>query len=277
MKIEATGDQWIFNGVLEWIPDAMLGRKLEDPVVYEVIRVKAGRPVFLKAHLDRLKASLMTFYSGAALPEWVSQLEEHFIKLVHAEEIINQNIRIIVWNMGHESCSWCMFPIKSYYPATSVYEAGVNVATLKSERANPHAKVYHDALIKTVTAMRNETDIFEVLLIDRNGFLTEGSRSNLFFVKGNVVYSAPDEAVLHGITREKLKAVLAQMGVECVQMPIDAEGIDAFDGAFLTGTSIHVLPVHAIDQMTFRSSENETIRRIMKAFELAIEKDHQNL
>ena len=181
MKIEAANEYWIFNGTLEIIPDEMRGQSVENPVVYEVIRIKEGAPVFLKAHLDRLEKSLGVMLRGKPLPNWLSDLSHSFHTLVKAEEIINQNVKIIVWNIGHPSCSWCMFPIHSHYPDKSVYQDGVVTEVLKSERANPTAKIYHDTLTETVNALREETGVFEVLLADRNECLTEGSRSNLFF------------------------------------------------------------------------------------------------
>ncbi|GKT16952.1 Aminotransferase class IV like protein, partial [Aduncisulcus paluster] len=112
-----------------------------------------------------------------------------------------------------------MFPVKSHYPDKSVYASGVQTEILKSERANPTAKIYHDTLIETVNVLREETGVFEVLLSDRNGCLTEGSRSNLFFVKGDCVYSAPEDDILHGITREKLKKVLRDESIDCISAP----------------------------------------------------------
>lgn len=183
MKIEASNEYWVFNGNLEILPDEMRGQVVENPVVYEVIRVKEGTPVFLKAHLDRLeKKSLGIMLRDRPLPNWLRDLSDSFYKLLKAEEIINQNIKIIVWNIGHSACSWCMFPIRSNYPEKSVYEEGVVVEILKSERANPTAKIYHDTLTETVNALRKEAGVFEVLLVDRNNCMTEGSRSNLFFL-----------------------------------------------------------------------------------------------
>jgi len=277
MKIETSNELWIFNGTLEILPDQMHGQSLEDPVIYEVIRVKEGRPVFLNAHFDRLKKSLRTMINSDQLPEWVDVLDEHFHRLVKAEETINQNIKIIVWNMGHPSCSWCMFPIDSHYPSKKVYESGVDTEILKSERSNPSAKLYHDTLVKTVNVMRKETGVFEVLLADRNNCLTEGSRSNLFFVKDDCVFTAPEEDILHGITREKLKTVLQAEGIKCKQKALDLGTIDKYDGAFLTGTSIHVMPVHSIGTHTFNSAKNKTILKIMEVFESSVEKDDQNV
>jgi len=277
MKIESFNDWWIFNGTLELLPNEMHGQELEGPVIYEVIRVKQGRPVFLKAHFERLERSLKLLLGDRPVPVWVSSLSEDFIKLMKAEDIVNQNIKIIIWNIGLPTCSWCMFLIKSQYPARKVYQRGVDTDILSIERTNPSAKLYHDTLVKTVNAMREETGVFEVLLSDRTNCLTEGSRSNLFFVKNGNVYTAPEGDILHGITREKLKTVLKQEHIKCIEEPLDVESIASYDGAFLTGTSIHVLPIRSIGTLEFNSSENETILKIMEAFETSIEKDDQNV
>ena len=49
----------------------------------------------------------------------------------------------------------------------------------------------------------SDNKLYEVLLVDRNGRITEGSRSNVFFVKGNKFYTGPSAMVLVGITRKK--------------------------------------------------------------------------
>ncbi len=275
MKIETSSKWWIFNGILEHVPNEVRDRSLENPVVYEVIRIKEGKAVFLKAHLKRLKQSLQIMLKGKKMPDWIDDIELHFFDLIMAEHIKNQNIRIIIWNIGHPACSWCMFPIKSTYPDESTYNTGVDTAILNSERVSPNAKIYHNTLIQTVQAMREETGIFEVLLSDRRGCLTEGSRSNLFFTKGNTVYSAPEADILHGITREKLKRVLESESIELRTECIPIESIDTFDGVFITGTSIHVLPVRSIGSRQYNSASNTLIRKIRNAFETSIEKDSE--
>lgn len=277
MKIETSSKWWIFNGILEHIPNEVRDRSVENPVVYEVIRIKDGKAVFLKAHLKRLKQSLEIMLKGKKTPDWIEDIELHFYDLIMAEHIKNQNIRIIIWNIGHPACSWCMFPIKSAYPDEGTYNTGVDTAILNSERVSPNAKIYHNTLVQTVQAMREETGIFEVLLSDRGGCLTEGSRSNLFFVKGETVYSAPEADILHGITREKLKRVLESEGIELRTESIPAESIDSFDGAFITGTSIHVLPVRAIGTQLYSSASNALIQKIRHAFEASIEKDIEHV
>lgn len=277
MKIEAFNTYWVFNGTLEAIPDEMRGVSVENPVVYEVIRVKDGVPVFLKAHLDRLKNSMELMLKNKPLPSWLNTLEDHFHRLVQAEEIINQNIKMIVWNIGHPACSWCMFPIESHYPDPQVYRDGVVTELLKSERATPTAKIYHDTLSETVQALRKETGVFEVLLVDRKGCLTEGSRSNLFLVKGERVYSAPEDDILHGITREKLKRVLEDENIPYTCAQIKEDDLSSFDAAFLTGTSIHVLPIRMIGSLELNSGDNQLVKAIMKAFERSIEKDVENV
>lgn len=277
MKIEAFNTYWVFNGTLEAIPDEMRGVSVENPVVYEVIRVKDGMPVFLKAHLNRLKNSMELMLKDKPLPPFIDELEDHFNTLVKAEEIINQNIKMIVWNIGHPACSWCMFPIESHYPEADVYRQGVVTEVLKSERATPTAKIYHDTLSETVKVLRKETGVFEVLLVDRNDCLTEGSRSNLFLVKEGTVYSAPEDDILHGITREKLKRVLENEGLPYVCRPIKVDELATFDAAFLTGTSIHVLPVKMIGSQALDSASHPLVQKIIRAFEQSIEKDVEHV
>ncbi len=270
MKIEATGTHWVANGQLEKIPEALCGQVLGGPVVYEVIRVKNGVPVFLKAHLDRLEASLKTgFSAGRPLPKGLRDIPARFDSLVEAENIRNQNIRIVVCPFSGD---WYMFPIPSTYPQQSLYAQGVHTEVLKFERERPTVKLYRDGLVEAVLNLKVKTGAFEVLLVDRSGCLTEGSRSNLFFVGDGCVYTAPQETILHGITRRKLMDVLRALCIKCVPRALKLEEIHRFEGAFLTGTSIHVLPIQRIGSQVYGSSQHPVIKKIMEAFEASMER-----
>jgi branched-chain amino acid aminotransferase len=94
--------------------------------------------------------------------------------------------------------------------------------------------------------------LYEVLLVDRNGLITEGSRSNVFFVKGEVFYTAQASLILEGITRQKVFECLNELGFQVIAEAVGVNEISRFDAVFLTGTSPNVLPVRSIGNQVFQ-------------------------
>lgn len=79
----------------------------------------------------------------------------------------------------------------------------MHTTLLKLERTDPNVKVLRTDYQKAVLAERKKQRAHEVLLVDQTDHVTEGSRSNLFIVKNNILYTSPAKNVLLGIVRKK--------------------------------------------------------------------------
>ena len=116
----------------------------------------------------------------------------------------------------------------------------------------------------TNTAIR-ENDLYEVLLVDRNGSITEGSRSNVFFIKNGEVYTAPSDKVLLGVTRSKVVEIIRDMGVTLHEEAPAAADIAEYQAAFISGTSPKVLPIASIGDVGFNVND-PVLRSIMEKY-----------
>ena len=85
--------------------------------------------------------------------------------------------------------------------------------------------------------MIRESGVYEVLLVNRESKVTEGSRSNLFFIREGVVRTAPDSEVLPGITRQKVLELISEEGFRLDIRSLALEELPSAEAAFLTGTS----------------------------------------
>lgn len=240
-----------------------------EPPIYEVIRVKEGVPLFYEEHLERLFASLDLMNISSDFNEYLflSALEQ----LIHETHIINNNIRLEIGKVSNETISWVLFWVQSVYPEKSVYTRGVPVVSLKSSRPNPHAKVFRKSFVDEVNQLKSETGAFEVLLIREDDIITEGSRSNLFFIKEGAIYSPKETDVLKGVSRKKLLEILHQEKFSYIERNITSDEINEFDACFLTGTSIHLLPIHQIDEHVFHSETNDVLKALIQLFDSRIE------
>lgn len=241
------------------------------PPIYEVIRVVDGVPLFFVEHCERLYQSMTLL--DMEVPFTTEAIYDVINKMVAETQIMNNNIRIEIGYDFEETLNWVAFWVKSIYPEAQVYAEGVKTVTYQAERENPHAKVFRRDFIQTIQHLRDETGAFEVILLKANGQVTEGSRSNLFFVKGDTLISASESDVLQGITRKKLIEAVNKLSVKLVERAIDQSEIESFDACFLTGTSIHVLPIQAMDGKHFESSQHPLVNKLKALFEHIVQDD----
>ena len=82
--------------------------------------------------------------------------------------------------------------------------------------------------------------------------ITEGSRSNIFFLRDGILTTAPDEKVLNGITRKYILDICRENAIKVVFRCIPAGSIREYDAVFMTGTSPMVLPFCCIGEVNFR-------------------------
>ena len=111
-----------------------------------------------------------------------------------------------------------------------------------------------------------EKNAFEALLVSKSGYIPEGSRSNIFFVKGDKVYTANGSDVLIGITRKHIFNVCEKLNIKIIEESIHIDDLNKLDGGFMSGTSVNVLPISTIDDIKLDSVNNPIIKEINKEF-----------
>lgn len=140
------------------------------------------------------------------------------------------------------------------------------------ERKNSTVKKWNPHLRSKTEAVRQEKAVFEVLIIDRQGNITEGSKSNLFFLKGDKLVTPPESSVLPGITRHKVIELCRHFNIPLSFRKIPYHQLADFNEAFLTGTSPKILPIRQIDNFKFGIS-SQIIRKLMQAYERLIREE----
>jgi len=236
-----------------------------EPPVYEVIRVMDGIPLFFEDHMTRLFHSFALV--GYNPPFDARTLYTQIKQMIAHTGIRDNNIRLEVGRAPDSAIQSVLFWVKSIYPPVTDYEKGVETVTATEERPNPHAKVFRSDYAARISRLREETGAFEVILVTHDGIVTEGSRSNLFFIKDQKLYSASSEDVLMGITRQHLIEMVRSLGIELIEGDIDLNTLETFEACFLTGTSIHLLPVKCIDQRNYPSAHHPLFIKLKEAFE----------
>jgi branched-chain amino acid aminotransferase len=230
--------------------------------VYEVLRVVDGVPLFLEDHLER-------FYHSAHLADInigyaESQIKNFLTDLVDKNKVQIGNILI--------SCKINLIAhfVPHNYPAAKMYSDGVECGILKAERENPNAKVLQTTVRNRADQIISEKGFYEVLLVNHLGKMTEGSRSNLFFVAENEIVTSPANKVLVGITRQKTFQLASELKIPVTEREVSFSELKAFDAAFITGTSPKILPIVKIDAFKF-NPQNEIVGQLIKRYDELID------
>jgi branched-chain amino acid aminotransferase len=237
--------------------------------LYEVIRVIDSIPVFFEDHLERLFNSAHLLNVENMPNEGV--IEENVLNLISTENQQIGNLRLSFTISGPSvQPKFELDFIPHFYPSDDKYESGVKVGLLCAERHNPQAKVQNTAIRNKANLLMSKENVFEVLLVDHEENITEGSRSNVFFISKNNLITSPDEKVLQGITRKKIIQLCGDNNISVIKKDISSGETVNFEGAFLTGSSPKVLPISAIGDIGF-SPSNHLIKRIINLYDKAIE------
>jgi branched-chain amino acid aminotransferase len=146
----------------------------------------------------------------------------------------------------------------------------VDTITVNAVRSNPNAKVANLELNTRINQKIKKRNVFEAILLDDNGFITEGSRSNIFMIKDDLVFTAPLHNVLPGITRSKILEICSQQNYPVKEINLRPEDLVKMEAVFLTGTSPNVLPVKQINSVCFNSAANPLLIKIMKQYDAMI-------
>lgn len=93
----------------------------------------------------------------------------------------------------------------------------------------------------------------EALLLDNEGYVSEGSGENIFIVKGGVVKTTPCTTVLTGITRDSVMKILADSGITVKEERFTRDELYTADEAFFTGTAAEITPIREVDDRNIGS------------------------
>lgn len=231
---------------------------MEERVIYEVLRVIKGKPIFLEAHMNRMENSFNLINKKFELSH--AEINKKIEELIKAENKLEGNIKI-TYNLKENELK--VFFIEHSYPTDQMYKDGVKTILYFGERENPNAKIINEGFREEVTKEINEKKAYEAILVDKNGYITEGSKSNIFMVKDNELLTSPTKAVLPGVTRAEIIKIAKKRGIVTKEVQIKFSEIDKLDGMFISGTSPQVLPISMVNDIQLNSNQNEIIKNLI--------------
>lgn len=236
------------------------------PMVYEVFRVFRHKPLFLAEHMERMFRSIDLL--GFDKPYSRDQIEGYLDDLLDTEPERIGNIKIRL--------SWWPEPILEIgyiphrYPTPEEQTIGVVVSTFHAIRTTPNIKLWNANLRERTNRVLKETGIFEVLLVNEEGNITEGGRTNVFYVRDSVLYTAPLISVLPGITRRKVIDLAGKLQIPFEEKYLSEAECGTVDELFTSGTSAGVCPIKIVNNQPLPEHHPVTMR-LKEAYDYLVE------
>ena len=104
----------------------------------------------------------------------------------------------------------------------------------------------------------------EAIMMDMNGFISEGSGENVFIVKDEVVFTPTIDHCLNGITRQSVIQMAKDLSIEVHEKDLRYEDLKNADEAFFTGTAVEITPITKLDQSSINEGKRGPITKILQ-------------
>ncbi|MFH1097662.1 MAG: aminotransferase class IV [Candidatus Desantisbacteria bacterium] len=214
-----------------------------DGGVFETMRAYQGRIFKLHEHIKRLFMSAR--FLGISISYTGKQLEGICCNVLENAKLEQASVRISIAN-GDLAIIVSPLPV---YPQ-EYYEKGVIITTTSLVKQPPLPQAKSSNFLPGVIARTeaNRDNPFEVVFLNRQGFVTEGTVSNIFMVKNGLLITPPPYlGLLNGISRQCVLEIAMKTGVRTKQVPITRYDLFTADEIFLTNSTIEILPVSVVD------------------------------
>ncbi len=248
--------------------------------VFEGIRAYSGTVFKLQEHISRLYESAKIV--RLKLPMSAEEMSEAVLETLRKNRLRDAYIRLVVTrgpgDLGVDPalCSDPTIFIIAEPMATVLgpKEPKVVRLTISTVRRDAVDATTHE--IKSLNYLNsilakieaNTAGADDAILLDRRGFVSEASVTNLFIVKdGKVATPSSAAGILHGITRARVIQLCADLGIEVQERDITPFEVLTADEVFLVGTKAEILAVGTVSEVKVGSGAAGPItKRLLREF-----------
>ena len=104
----------------------------------------------------------------------------------------------------------------------------------------------------------------EAILIDKNGYISEGSGENLFIVKNSALITPTTDYCLNGITRQSVISIAKNLGYSVEEKNLSFDDLLDADEAFYSGTAVEITPISTVDGSIIGSGSIGKVTEILQ-------------
>ena len=204
--------------------------------LYETFRTLNHKPVFLEPHLDRL------FKSAQAIDLRIAFSQNEIVKMISrvVQQFDDPNQRARILAVAEKIIIYT----SSLNLDPSIYK-GVSTITVPALRKTPEIKTTDYTTCLEAYKIAENNDCFETILLDKNNQVLEGSRSNVFWIQGEKLFTR-DGDVLPGVTRQ---TVISRSPFSIFYEQLNQLDFDQVNEIFLTNSGSGIIPVVKVNSI----------------------------
>ncbi len=223
--------------------------------LFETIRVEEHGPTCLERHYQRMQQG--TLRLGLDMPHF-----SDWQKLIHF--YLDENptptppyaLRLTLSGGSSELPSRILFHTRtiSYTPAHYAHGVGVNFLSAPRNEFSPLCSLKTTNYLENILAreVAQRAGFFEGLWCNTQGFLAEGTMSNLFFVQAGELHTPSLSCgCLPGTRRELVLELAASLGITVHEGKFTRSDVQQADEVFLTNALMGVMPVNQVGEIRF--------------------------
>lgn len=239
------------------------------------MRTTNGKPFLIKEHYRRLQNSakelnLFLKISLRKFEEIVDELlsqnkvkDESAIKTILTGGKSSNGLRMD----GEPTLLITVNDLKKVIPKKELYKKGTKIILVEFQRYLPKVKTLNYIFAIKNQQKKEKSEAIEIIY-HNEGYLLEGSTSNIFIVKNDKIIT-PDKNILLGTTRNLLIQLLRKKNQKIEVRDVKLKEIFEADEVFLTGTFKNILPIVQIDnKMIGDGRVGDVTTKIMKLIEI---------
>ncbi|MBG9788977.1 MULTISPECIES: branched-chain-amino-acid transaminase [Brevibacillus] len=255
--------------------------------IFEGIRVYNGNVFRLQEHIERLYESALSIM--LVIPMKIEEMMDAVVETVRKNELRDAYIRLVIsrgdgdLGLDPRSCKKANIVIiveqLRLFPQ-ELYETGLKIVTVPTRRNKPDAL---NPKIKSLNYLNNVmvrmeasmAGVSEALMLNSEGYVTEGSGDNIFLVKKGVIYTPPTYlGALDGITRQAIMDIVRELGYVIKEEPFTRHDVYIADEVFLTGTAAEVISVSEVDARIIRDGKPGPVtKQLLEEFRRYVQED----
>lgn len=255
--------------------------------VFEGIRAYHGRVFKLPEHINRLYESAQSIALKIDITK--AEMSEIVLETLRHNKRKEGYIRLVVTRgagdlgLNPDNCAKagiiCITDDITLYP-TEVLAEGMEAKTAAIRRNNPDSL---NPRIKSLNYLNNilakiEANISktpEAILLNQEGYVTEGTGDNIFIFHKDVLKTPPlFVGVLEGITRDTVLELAEKAGIKTSEELFTRHDLYTADECFFTGTAAEIVPVRMVDGRVIGAGKpGKTYKKLLAEFHKLTEKN----
>ena len=176
---------------------------------------------------------------------------------LRAKDLVSVNVAVACWEwpsyMSPEAKEKGISTIKSPYQQyeNPLYSNNKIIGTYINS-----IMALHDALAKNAD---------EAILLDKNGFISEGSGENLFIIKNSKLMTPKTDFCLNGLTRQSVIQIAKNLQIDVAETDLTFEDLLDADEAFFSGTAVEITPITKVNETTIGKGVIGTMTKILQS------------